>query len=170
MRARQSRSAETDLVHSQWNQRERVRIVERRTQGTVDLNRLAFRYNPADDYSSSRHVVNGQMSHLNTYSQALKFNNETKGLCCASGKIKLSELEATLLAGSTAESKHFLWNIRKYISCFQMKSFGAEIVTAQFMPTLEIKRQIYHQAGSLLPFPDSGHTFLQMYFISDDSR
>ena len=41
--ARQSHSAATDLVRSQWNERERVRIAERRTQRTVDLNRLAFR-------------------------------------------------------------------------------------------------------------------------------
>ena len=42
----QSRSAATDLVCSQWNERERVRIAERRTQRTVDLNGLVFRYNP----------------------------------------------------------------------------------------------------------------------------
>jgi hypothetical protein len=89
LRERQSRSAATDLVRSQWNEPERMRVAERRTQRTVDLNRLAFRYNPADDYSSSRHVVNGQMSHICTYCQTLKFNNETKGLCCAGGKIKL---------------------------------------------------------------------------------
>ena len=39
-----------------------VRIAERRAQRTVDLNRLAFRYNPVD-YSSSRHVAIGKMSH-----------------------------------------------------------------------------------------------------------
>ncbi|GFT86606.1 uncharacterized protein TNCV_5138521 [Trichonephila clavipes] len=95
-------------------------------------------------------------------------------MCCVGGKIKLPHLEAppeplkTLLAGSTAESKHFLSNIRKYNTCFQMTSFGAEIVTAQFMQTFKIKGQIYHKAGSLLPFKDSDHKFLQMYFIGDD--
>ncbi|GFW74315.1 ATP-dependent DNA helicase [Trichonephila clavipes] len=168
----------TDLVRYQRNGCERVRIAGTRTQRTADLNlqyhRLAFRYNPAIDYSSSRNVVIGQMSHVCTYCQALKFNNETKGMCCAGGKIKFPHLEAppeplkTLLAGSTAESKHFLSNIRKYNSCFQMTSFGAEIVTAQFMPTFKIKGQIYHKAGSLLPFKDSDHKFLQMYFIGDD--
>ncbi|GFV20166.1 uncharacterized protein TNCV_4194641 [Trichonephila clavipes] len=178
LRTQQSRSAATDLVRYQRNGCERVRIAGTRTQRTADLNlqyhRLAFRYNPAIDYSSSRNVVIGQMSHVCTYCQALKFNNETKGMCCAGGKIKLPHLEAppeplkTLLAGSTAESKHFLSNIRKYNSCFQMTSFGAEIVTAQFMPTFKIKGQIYHKAGSLLPFKDSDHKFLQMYFIGDD--
>ncbi|XP_039282934.1 uncharacterized protein LOC120351055 [Nilaparvata lugens] len=178
LRARQSRSAATDLVRFERNERERVRIAETRTERTADLhleyNRLAFRYNPAIDYSSSQHVVIGQMSHVCSYCQALKFNNETKGMCCAGGKIKLPQLDAppeplkTLLTGSTAESKHFLSNIRKYNSCFQMTSFGAEIVTAQFMPTFKIKGQIYHKAGSLLPFSDSDHKFLQMYFIGDD--
>ncbi|GFS67026.1 uncharacterized protein TNCV_2528051 [Trichonephila clavipes] len=123
MRTQQSRSAATDLVRYQRNGCERVRIAGTRTQRTADLNlqyhRLAFRYNPAIDYSSSRNVVIGQMSHVCTYCQALKFNNETKGMCCAGGKIKLPHLEAppeplkTLLAGSTAESKYFLSNIRK---------------------------------------------------------
>ncbi|XP_039275262.1 uncharacterized protein LOC120349356 [Nilaparvata lugens] len=93
LRARQSRSAATDLVRFERNERERVRIAETRTERTADLhleyNRLAFRYNPAIDYSSSQHVVIGQMSHVCSYCQALKFNNETKGMCCAGGKIKL---------------------------------------------------------------------------------
>jgi hypothetical protein len=49
-----------------------------------------------------------------------------------------------------------------------MTSFGTAIVTAQFMPTFNIKGQIYHKCGSLLPFTDNGHKFLQMYFIDDD--
>jgi hypothetical protein len=59
------------------------------------------------------------MTEVCPYCKALKFNGETKGMCCASGKIKLPQLEEppeplkTLLAGSTAESKHFLSNIRK---------------------------------------------------------
>ncbi|GBM46718.1 hypothetical protein AVEN_151899-1, partial [Araneus ventricosus] len=71
----------TDLVRYQRNERERVRIAGTRTQRTAELNlqyhRLAFQYNPAVDYSSSRHVVIGQMSHVCTYRQALKFNNES---------------------------------------------------------------------------------------------
>ncbi|GFX74698.1 uncharacterized protein TNCV_3121281 [Trichonephila clavipes] len=126
----QSGSAETDLVPYELNERERVRIAGTLTQRTADLNlqyhRLAFRYNPDIDYSSSRHVVLRQISHACTYCQALKFNNEAKGMCCSGGKIKLPHLEAppeplkALLAGLTAESKYFLSNIREYNSCFQM--------------------------------------------------
>ncbi|GFS82586.1 uncharacterized protein NPIL_551101 [Nephila pilipes] len=95
-------------------------------------------------------------------------------MCCAAGKIKLPQLREppeplkTLLAGYTAESKHFLSNIRKYNSCFQMTSFGAEIITTHFMPIFKVKGQIYHKVGSLLPFPKGQHKFLQMYFIGDD--
>jgi hypothetical protein len=144
------------------NERKRVKIAERRTQRTVDLNRLAFRYNPADDYTLSRHIVIGQMSHVCTNCLALKLNNETKVFWCAGGKIKLPQLETPpeplkTLAGYTADSKHFLSNITKYNSCFQMTSFGGEIFTVQFMTTFKIKGQIYHKAGPLLPFSDRGH-------------
>ncbi|GFW82467.1 ATP-dependent DNA helicase [Trichonephila clavipes] len=134
----------------------------------------SFQYNPAIDYSSSRHVVIGQMSHVCTYCRTLKFNNEAKGMCCVGGKTKLPHIGApperlkTLLSGSIAKSEHCLLNIRKYNSCFQMTSFGAEIVTAQFMRTCKIEGQIYHKVGSLLPFKDSDHKFLQMYFTGVD--
>ena len=48
-----------------------------------------------------------------------------------------------------------------------MTSFAVEILTAQFMTTFKVKGQIYHKVGSLLPFPDGQHKFLQMYFIGD---
>ena len=105
---------------------------------------------------------------------ALKFNGETMGICFASGKFKLPLLAAppeplkTLLTGTTSESKHFLSNIKKYNSCFEMTSFGTQIENQdQFMQTFKVKGQIYHRAGSLLPFSGENHKFLQLYFISD---
>ncbi|GFT57739.1 uncharacterized protein NPIL_300051 [Nephila pilipes] len=97
-------------------------------------------------------------------------------MCFAARKIKLSKLREppeplkTLLAGYTAESKHFLSNIRKYNSCFQMTSFGAVVITTHRMPTFKVKGQIYHKVGSLLPFPNGQHKILQMYFIGDDKE
>ena len=93
--------------------------------------RMTFRYSPFDDYS--RCVRIGTMSKISPYCKALKFNGETIGMCCASGKVKLPLLAAppeplkTLLTGTTSESKcfFFLSNISKYNSCFQMTSFGA---------------------------------------------
>ena len=76
--------------------------------------RLAFRYSPVDDYSLSRCVQIGTMSKICPYCKALKFNGETMGMCCASGKVKLPLLAAppeplkTFLTGTTSESKRFL--------------------------------------------------------------
>ena len=137
--------------------------------------RLAFRYSPVDDYSLSRCVQIGTMFKICPYCNALKFNGETMGMCCASGKVKLPLLAAppeplkTFLTGTTSESKRFLSQIRKYNSCFQMTSFGAQIENPdQFMSTFKVKGQIYHRAGSLLPFSGENHKFLQLYFISDE--
>ena len=71
--------------------------------------RMAFRYSPVDDYS--RCVQIG--FKICPYCKALKFNDETMGMCCASGKVKLPQLAAppeplkTLLTGTTSESKRF---------------------------------------------------------------
>ena len=106
------------------------------------------------------------MSKICPYCKALKFNGETMGMCCASGKVKLPLLAAppeplkTLLTGTTSESKRFLSQIKKYNSCFQITSFGAQIENPdQFMPTFKVKGQIYHRAGSLLPFSGENHRF-----------
>ena len=139
--------------------------------------RLAFWYNPVDDYSLSRCVQIGKMSKICPYCKALKFNGETMGMCYASGKVKLPLLAAppeplkTFLTGTTSESKRFLSKIRKYNSCFQMTSFGAQIENPdQFMSTFKVKGPIYHRAGSLLPFSGENHKFLQLYFISDNKK
>ncbi|VDM96747.1 unnamed protein product [Onchocerca ochengi] len=50
-----------------------------------------------------------------------------------------------------------------------MTSFGAEIITTQFMPNFKVKGQICHKAGSLFPLPDGQHKFLQMYFIGNSN-
>ncbi|XP_028968047.1 uncharacterized protein LOC114828365 [Galendromus occidentalis] len=108
------------------------------------------------------------------FCRALKFKNETAGMCCANGQVKLPDLRSppqtlrALVAGETSESKHFLKNIRKYNSAFQMTSFGAtETFNDEFMPTFKCQGQIYHRAGSLLPLPNEEHQFLQIYFMGD---
>lgn len=77
------------------------------------------------------------------------------------------------LAGDSPQSKHFLSNIRKYNACFQMTSFGAtKIVQDGYTPSYKIQGQVYHQAGSLLPVPDTDYKLLQIYFMgqSDDDQ
>ena len=150
----------------------RERNVRSRRTLHADLNLAAFHYDADYDYSLHRSVVIGKMDKLCEFCRALKFKYETPGMCCAGGKVKLPELHlppeplSTLVSGDTSQSKHFLANIRKYNSCFQMTSFGAtEIVRDNYMPTFKVQGQIYHSAGSLLPLPDSDHKFLQIYFM-----
>ncbi|XP_075437913.1 LOW QUALITY PROTEIN: uncharacterized protein LOC142476424 [Ascaphus truei] len=76
------------------------------------------------------------------------------------------------MSGTTSESKHFLQNIRKYNSCFQMTSFGATSIVEQigFKSTFKVQGQVYHRAGSLLPLPDQHPQFLQIYFMGDEEQ
>ena len=82
--------------------------------------RMAFRYSPVDDYS--RCVQIGTMSKMCPYCKALKFNCETMGMCCASGKVKLPLLAAppepvkTLPTGTTSESKRFFYQTSENIT------------------------------------------------------
>ena len=63
-------------------------------------------------------------------------------MCCAGGKVILPDIEEppqtinSLLTCDRTYSTHFLNNIRKYNTLFQMTSFGAkEIHEGNFMPT-----------------------------------
>ena len=118
------------------------------------------------------------MNHICCCCFAVKWIAETTGMCCSDGKVKLSLLELpsepleSLMTGTTARSKHFLENITKYNSCFQMTSFGAtkEVCDSGFTPTFKIRGQVYHRVGSLLPLPNEEHQFLQIYFIGDEQK
>lgn len=98
-------------------------------------------------------------------------------MCCSNGKVKLMRLDPpgeplkSLMSGDTAASRHFLENIRRYNSCFQMTSFGAtkHVTEGGFMPTFKIQGQVYHQVGSLLPVPETDPQFLQIYFMGDST-
>lgn len=75
----------------------------------------------------------------------MKFAGETPGLCCFNGKVKLPLLTPPpeplhlLLLGETSESRHFLSKKQQYNSCFQMTSFGAEIIEEHgFNPTFKV--------------------------------
>ncbi len=105
-----------------------------------------------------------------------KWPGETPGMCCTSGKVKLPPLSdpppplMDLMSVDTPESKHFLTQIRKYNSAFQMTSFGAKrFEETGFMPTFKIQGQVYHRIGSLLPTPNENPQFLQVYFMGDTS-
>lgn len=117
----------------------------RRNDAIVDLHRVAFQYDCTFDYSLHPSVQIGRMEVLCDYCGALKFTGETSGLCCLSGKVKLPLLPQppeplySLLRGETPESRHFLANTQKYNGCFQMTSFGANIIQERgFNPTLKV--------------------------------
>ena len=104
----------------------------------------AFSYNEHLNYSLVTQI--GSLNQICSHCQALKFMGETKGMCCSGGKVILSLLKEplqplkSLLQGNHSESKHYLQNIRKYNSCFQMTSFGADKVISEygFMPTFKV--------------------------------
>lgn len=174
VRERRQNLSNTDRNEQRENDRLRMQMIQLQQLGTLD--RIAFQYNSENDYSLHPVVTIGKMNSVCTHCKAFKFKNETPGMCCSSGKVKLPALNSppepllSLVSGITSESKHFLKNIRQYNSCFQMTSFGAtNVISDNFMPTFKIQGQLYHRAGSLLPLPTSEHKFLQIYFIGNSN-
>lgn len=146
---RQANSLRMQRVRAHHTQRQRARQNEhdrlRRRGAPVNLERAAFYYDPEIDYGADRSVTIGEMSVVCLHCKALKFSGETPGLCCAGGKVKLPHLVPppeplrSLVSGMGSDSTHFLANIQKYNSCFQMTSFGAShIVQDNFMPTFKV--------------------------------
>ncbi|GFU58577.1 helitron_like_N domain-containing protein [Nephila pilipes] len=92
--------------------------------------RLAFEYAPDINYSAHSKIAIGAIDKVCRYCQALKFQKEALGICCASGNVIPSPIPTppepllSLLAGNSDDSKLFLRKIRKFNSCFQMTSFG----------------------------------------------
>lgn len=147
----QRQAARETARFAMQNRRENLRRQQhdirrtRRNSSNIDLNRAAFRYDCSTDYSSHASVCIGPMDVVCEHCGALKFSGETPGLCCFSGKVKLPSLTPppeplhSLLLGETSESRHFLSNIQKYNSCFQMTSFGADIIEEPgFNPTFKV--------------------------------
>ncbi|UYV83334.1 hypothetical protein LAZ67_23000610 [Cordylochernes scorpioides] len=114
----------------------RKRNVRSRRTLHADLNLAAFHYDAEYDCILHPSVVIDKMDKL----------------CKFCGKVKLPELHlppeplSTLISGATSQSKHFLRNIQKNNSCFQMTSFGAtEIIWDNYMPTFKVQGQICHR-------------------------
>lgn len=145
--------------------------------------RLAFQYVPNINYSVHPKIKIGSMDVECQFCRALKFRNESLGMCCASGKVVLIPLSSppeplkSLLSGQSDDSKLFLRKIRKLNSCFQMTSFGANKICdlssdgRNWESTFKIQGQVYHRIGSLMPMPNEDPKFLQIYFMgSSDDR
>ena len=98
------------------------------------------------------------MSYVCKFCLARKWKDEPAGLCCSSGKVRLSVLNdpsvplLSLLLGRHKDSQRFLNHICSYNSIFQMTSFGGEVCNkGGYMPNFKVKGQVYHTIASLIP-------------------
>ncbi|GBP52161.1 hypothetical protein EVAR_21292_1 [Eumeta japonica] len=171
-------SVERELRRSRDRDRHRIQRARkssaRVTNSWVKKEKSAMNYDLSISYKDDRIVSIGTMSVLCEHCLALKFKDESKGMCCLQGKVKLEEILPpsepfhSLLTGDHQKSKQFMRNIRRYNNAFQMTSFKSkQVVERGFMPTFKIQRQVYHLAGILLPLRPDDHKFLQIYFIAD---
>ncbi|GFV21987.1 uncharacterized protein TNCV_4526731 [Trichonephila clavipes] len=89
IRTNQIRSSETTELRERRLQNVRISTARSRRTLHADLNLSAFHYDSNNDYSLHPNVVIGKMDKICMYCSALKFKNETRGMCCAKGKVKL---------------------------------------------------------------------------------
>ncbi|GFS85903.1 uncharacterized protein TNCV_1219131 [Trichonephila clavipes] len=94
IRTNQIRSSETTELRERRLQNVRISTARSRRTLHADLNLCAFHYDSNNDYSLHPNVIIGKMDKICMYCSALKFKNETRGMCCASGKVKLPELHS----------------------------------------------------------------------------
>ena len=140
-----------------------------------DKENAAFNYSAEIDYSSDPSLCIGSMTFPCHSCAALKWKDETRGMCCSVGKIKLPplpdppEMLHSLLVDDSYVAKHFQQNIRRYNACFAMTSFGAtkKIREPGYMPTFKIQGQVYHRIGGLNPAENEDPKYLQLYFVND---
>ncbi|UYV73850.1 hypothetical protein LAZ67_11001135 [Cordylochernes scorpioides] len=172
-----SRAAETPQEHTAriLNVRERTLASRNSRDRLSNLLLGGFNYDSCKNYEQHPSITIGQMSIVCNYCKAKKFKDEPPGFCCKNGKVYLSPPQLppdelfSLMSGNSSESNHFLRNIRKYNSCFQMTSFGATSFSEEsvFPTTFRAQGQVYHRAGSLLPSLDQPPQFLQIFFVED---
>ena len=111
---------------------EKIRIDTKRKATWDSKDNSAYSYNPAIAYDTDSSVTIGSMIYACTFCKALKWNDESAGLCCGNGKIALESIKEpsepllSLLRSNDAQSKHFLISTCAYNSAFQMTSFGSD--------------------------------------------
>src|SRR5436190_9365404 len=136
-----------------------------------------FNYNSDLNYDSDKTVILGPITNTCKFCRALKWKDESAGMCCNSGKVQLLPLLSlpeplnSIILGNHPEHPHFMDRVRQYNACFQMTSFGAKNVTeGNFMPTFKVQGQVYHRIGSLISSSPDDAKFLQIYFVGEDER
>ncbi|XP_071579388.1 uncharacterized protein [Temnothorax nylanderi] len=164
-------------AESRYEQSNPGRRVERRVLPWMVKAHSGMAYDPDVAYETESIIALGTMSHKCKYCNALKWKEESPGMCCNNGKVQLASLEPlpeplySLVMGRHPEHVHFMNNIRKYNGCFSMTSFGGkQVLQDGFIPTFKVQGQVYHLVGSLLPLPEQEAQFLQIYFVGEDDR
>ena len=109
--------------------------------------------------------------------QAMKFRDESKGMCCSNGKVNpepfppLPQQLAVLFEGTTFQSVCFLQDIRKYDRAFQLTSLGCKEVRMNgWNPQFRIQSQVCHLIGPLEPADEGQARFLQIYFMDGNQQ
>lgn len=130
-----------------------------------------FVYDVSFNYELNASI--GGLDYTCPYCCAKLFVEESKGMCCCRGNVKIDlpdppELIFSLLDGSHEKSSAFLKYIRKYNNALSMTSFGCE--EEWDCMTFRISGKVYHKIGSLLPPPDSSPQYLQLYFIGNEEE
>ena len=104
--------------------------LERRQATENDANQTALHFNTVKITNKTSIGDMIQYQHC----QAMKFRDESKGMCCNNGKVSpepfppLPQQLAVLFEGTTDLSVRFLQDIRKYNSAFQLTSLGCKEV------------------------------------------
>ncbi|GFT68522.1 putative DNA helicase [Trichonephila clavipes] len=89
-----ARSLETNEQRQARQQRNQKHSTQARRTIHTGLNLCGFNYNPLYNYSLHPSVIIGKMDKKCTHCGAQKFKNETPGMCCAGGKVKLPDLRS----------------------------------------------------------------------------
>jgi hypothetical protein len=84
--ARSSRTVVDNLLNNMQRRQ------NRRPNISIQYERLAFRYDAGIDYAADASVDFGTLSVICQYYNALRFPQESPGLCCVNGKIRLPQL------------------------------------------------------------------------------
>ena len=130
---------------------------ERRQATENDADQTALHFN-TDQFRNETSI--GDMIQCQ-HCQAMKFRDESKGMCCSNGKVNpepfplLPQQLAVLFEGTADQSVRFLQDIRKYDSAFQLTSLGCKEVRINGWPLKNAVCRIseFHKAYDSLQYP-----------------
>lgn len=157
-----------------------IRQVSVLTLSTNNLERLknhAFHYDPRIEYENVQEINIGKMNNKCQYCNAMRFKDESKNMCCSSGRVSLPRYEIlpqplrSLIDNTHEKSKSFQSLLRKYNACFNMTSFGTTVKSVNpDILTFKVQGQVYHRMGSLIEQEKNDAKFLQIYFMGDEEK